>query len=296
MFETRHIVFAGLVPLLLSALLAWLETRRRSDRERTLRWSPVVGIGAGYLAAYALALDWPALHPRQSVDWLAPAGVVLTAFALLDTWRPLHPAGRAVAVLIALAAMSYLLVRPLLSPDRDLATEGWLILVIGTLVGAIWWAGADTLATRSTARIVLGAWCLTAIAVALLLTLSGSQKLGLIGGSLAAGLTGVTLAAWSGPTLKLQRPLLMLVVLLLTGVLVAGQAWITPPPPMWQVELLFLAPLLPWVVELTPMQRWPPLRKAIVSLALTAIPLVIVLITAAMAFRRASAAENYPSY
>src|SRR5690606_33713249 len=137
---------------------------------------------------------------------------------------------RAVAVLVALATMCYLLVRPLLDPARDLATEGWLIVIIGIVFGNLWWAGADALAERAEARTLLGTWSLTAIGIALLLMLSGSQKLGLIAGSLAAGVTGAALAAWSRPAVKLRRTTVVPMIILLTGVLVAGQAWMTPPP------------------------------------------------------------------
>lgn len=292
MLDTNQIIFVGLVPLLLVPLLAWVELRRRKQRGE-LRWSPGLGVGAALAIAYGFALQWPPLPPRQSVDWLAYVAGALALVALADAIRPLNRTVWTVLILALLAATSYLLVRPLLAPGRPTVTEGWTIAAVGLVAGVIWWIAGAAFSRRSDARTTSGVWFLTAAAVAMVMMLSGSQKIGMIAGAPAAAMAGLLLTTWLRPRLLLHPGALVPLAVLLTGVLIAGRAWITPAPPLWQMGLIFIAPLLPWVVELTPARRWQPMRRTALALVLTAIPLLIVQTAAVVTFNQRNTIAPY---
>src|SRR5688572_23306548 len=199
MFTPREILYTAAVPfgVALAVLLVAWRPWRRGDRAVTRgAWGAPLGIGAGFLAAFAL-LDGrlPAWPPGEARHWLfyfvsalALLGVVE---ALLHAWLPGAAWLRAEALLVVLAAGLFLLFQSMLRNEAWTALEaGTRLLGMTVLVHAAW-ASTEVLVLRlprPAGPLVLGGF---AMAVALVVMLSGSVVYGRLAGALAAA----TLAA-----------------------------------------------------------------------------------------------------
>jgi hypothetical protein len=300
MFEFQHILFGGVIPLALAIVLVIFDVRPwRRGAERSASWSVVLAVGMGFVVGYGFALGWPALPPRNANDWLLWGGIVFVLLGVVDgLLGGARRRGRrafilrGLLVLAGLGAMSYLQVAPLLKGLW--AGGGWAFIIAATVVGWLWWLQADRLAQRLDGRTLLAMWFLVAGAAAQLVMLSGSQSMGqAVGGMIAAlfGSLGVLLML---RVTRAPASVIMIVAPIVAGLLVNALAWLDPHPPAWRVGAVLLAPLLPWLVEPTPVRRWGWLSKTLIQLAMVVLPLTAMLASAAMEFAEKNAVGVSP--
>ncbi|MEM7247794.1 MAG: hypothetical protein AAF533_20825 [Acidobacteriota bacterium] len=179
------LVLAGLLPVVLSALGAWLGPRRP--------WLTVLGVGLALGCGLGSAIT-PAWPVREVLQWLPLALVVVLVLGLIEV-RELGPLALRIAITTVVSVVvTHSLLKPILSRWSDLHVIG-LLLGVAAVVGHLL-----TWGRRSVGRDGLGTLlglCLVGAASSGVTFLSGSARNAqLIGGWLATvgGLTLVSMA------------------------------------------------------------------------------------------------------
>lgn len=195
----------------LSLAIAWAMRKSGSDNAQAATWAFSLSLLVGVAA---LLSDSPsglvrAVWPREAVDWLAIAAIVLTVVA---QWQ--QPAGRmtlVVGVLLGILIVCRLLLGSVyLRPAGTSASSLVAIALGGTLIGLCWYLQLDRHESRNSLHEnkagTRTAWPEAAVhaavsfAAAATLGMSGSMQYGMIGGlaTLASCAAWLPTRIWPG--------------------------------------------------------------------------------------------------
>jgi hypothetical protein len=267
--------WAGLVlPAALAAAVpvaAWRIARGRASARDSRSWGAPAAVAAAFVAGYWALLGRPELPPLDALDWLFYLAPALAVVGTADAWLRLRFPARAVLIAASVAATFVLVAWPLLGGEASAR-----ILVAGALATASIVA-LDALAVRiSAAR--SGAILLAAAApAAVVVMLSGSQRLGQIGGLLAATAGGMLAVNFALGSAAVGRGTVVVFGTLAAGLLLCSYLYAELQTA--DAVLLAIAPNMAWVAYLVP-------RRA-GRLAAIFVQLGLVLGTAAIALVRA---------
>ena len=294
MFTPREILYTAAVPFAVAAtvlLAAWRPWRRGERGVRRGTWGAPLGVGAGFLAAFAL-LDggvptWPPGEARHWLFYFVVALAVLGVFeALLHAWLPGAAWLRAETVLVVLAAGVFCLFQSMLKNEAWTAWEaGRRLLGMTVLVHAAW-AATEVLALRlprPAAPLVLGGF---AAAVALVVMLSGSVLYGRLAGALAAATLSTVLVAFAAGGFSLARGGVTVIVPTAVAVLFLGYHYVDPGVTAANASLLLAALVAPWVTTIGPLRRKKPWVRTVIAVSLAAIPAVVAVLLAQRTFAK----------
>ncbi len=295
--DPQELVLVGvLAPALAAGVLLGLGWKawRREDEGIDGRWSGGPALALAFLLTFVLVSGLPASllpdSPRTptGLDWLAwlslPALLLLAFEHKLGRWK------HVLRGVVALAAVRLVLHNAFESTFAVDEGGKWLAgLTILYLV--LWAALARVCGQRSGASSPLVLWTL-ATGLAVLAGLTGSVKIGQLGGALAAGLGAATVIAWRRPRLTLSGSGVGMALLLLFGLGMNAHVFSYTEGP--EILLVASAPLFALLADLPPLRfKRPALRTATVML-LTALPIVVAITRAAIAF--AAEADEYGGY
>lgn len=285
MFTPRDVIFGAAVPALVGLVIllaAWRPWRAAGSAPRGLDWGGPLALCAGFLAGYAGIFSRPPFPPLDSVDWLFYLTIPLAVAALAVNTkdRALWLVGIAV---IMEGLSSGLLTLPLWqhtwSPVQGAAWVGGLEPLAAVTVLVL-----SAVARQSKGLPLPVAYLVLGGLAALTLLLSGSQKLGQLGGALAAALGPVLLLAWWSGRPFLSRGASLTLAILYLGLLAAGHFYASLTP--LNGALLAAAPLAAGVGLLPPLRRLRPLfTEALQALSVLA-PAIVAVALAAIEFRK----------
>jgi hypothetical protein len=322
MITARDILWGVVLPAGVAAaavLLGALFGRRW----RLRRAMVPLGIGIGFSVGFAaLVQRVPPAPPLDSVDWLFYAAVVVGALGAIDSFFWDVPAardGRAppdarvldyarderraprkslpfalarFAVVLALSAvLVWLLVRPLLVFNWT-GSSGYLRIALVALLMSLMWLALDALAARAGGRTMALGLAIVAALSALTVMLSGSQKLGQLGGLLTSALFAAAVLGLFFPSLLTARGMVLVYVMLHTSLALTASEHVYASLTTLNAILLLIAAPLGWICLLLPARRLA-LRAAAQVVAMV-VPAAAAAILAALAFARA--AQDYSDF
>ncbi len=278
---------------LLAAAWPW-----RKPHPRRLRVGWVLGLGAGIYAGCIVLGQWPRWPAPEDRDRLLvvllPAAIVIeTATAILPRPRwvvwlfRLALAGAAAPVLLYNSVYLADLSGPH-SAEWPPAQAAATLFALAALLAAVWGLLA-LLQARAAERSASPALALAGLAAALTVMLSGYYRGGLLGLPLAGAVAGATLASFAAPAERGKDGGPGVGVVGLFSVLLIGRFFGSLPTA--SALGLLLAPLLAWVGEAPGVRRLRPTLRALTSLGLVAVPLVVIVAYAAIRFAEDSAAH-----
>ena len=282
-----------------------------------------LGAGVAFSAAFAALMQRvPPVPPLDSVDWLFYAALVIGAVAAVDSvfWRE-QPALPGAApqretrvldystpdlhaprtstfaqlvrflVVIALAAvLVWLLVRPLLVFSWT-GRSGYYWIGGIALTMSLLWLALDVLARRAGGRTLALVMATAAALSALTILLSGSQKLGQLGGMLTAALFAVAVVGMFLPRASVARGMVPVYAALQTSLVVTASEHVYASLLTPHAILLLVAAPMAWLGQVVPARR--PRTRAAVQLVAGVAPAAVAAILAARAFARAATDYSY---
>jgi hypothetical protein len=198
----------------------WRVAHRRLSARDGRSWVGPAAVAAGFVAGYALLLGWPELPPLDAIDWLFFVTPALAVVGLWQVWREVDLAGRATSIIVVLGAVLLLVAWPVVTSDHRWAHSARLELQIASVMAIAALVPLDALAYRVSAARLYTILLAMAGPAAITLLLSGSQRIGQIGGLLAACAAGGLAAS-----LLLGRAAVARGTIVVFGVLLAGLVW-----------------------------------------------------------------------
>lgn len=297
MITARDILLGVLLPAAVAAMTVLLCAL--FVRSWRLRSAPVpLGIGLAFAAGFAALMQRvPPVPPLDSVDWLCYAALVTGAVAAIDSmsWESVSNVFalrllRFAVVLYLSCVLVWLLVRPLLVFNWT-GRSGYLWIAAITITMAMIWLALDTLAQRAGGRALAFAMASVAALTALTVMLSGSQKLGQLGGMLTAALFAVAVLGIFFPGVPVARGMVLVYATLHTSLVVTASEHVYASLRTPHAVLLLAAAPLAWLGQLAPARR--PRTRAAVQILATALPAAVAAILAAFAFARDATDYSY---
>ncbi len=291
-FFAQQIVWGAVLPALITAVLLaviWRAWRRDGVPSH---WATPLALAVGYLFAHwrivGLPMNFP---PVDSSEWLFVVAIVVGvwgAFEHLASSRPLwRDVGRAVLV----AAVSWLVLRPLMGNVWQGASAylWWLSLSVGWW---FWWSLQARVVDKVVGVPVPLALSMAAGGGALVLLWSNSSSLSQLSGAIAA-VTGVLvpLVFW-----RRQGSIGAGGVAFVAGLL--GMVWVNAiafvPVPGWRIIALAIASLTPlFASALLPGLKRKPVWAIAVCAVFTAAVLAAVMLPTYRAYVASATAYGY---
>ena len=220
--DPQELLLTGvLAPALAAGVLLGLGWRvwRREDADSDGRWSGAPALAIAFLLTFYLLSGMPVSllpdSPRTptGLDWLAwlavPAIFLLPLEQKLGRWKHL------LRGVVAVAMVRLVLNTAFESTFEADVGRRWLA-GLSALYMLIWAALTRVCGQRTGASSPLVLWTMAA-GLAVLAALTGSAKIGQLGGALAAALGAATVLAWCRPRLTLAGGGVGLALLLLFG-------------------------------------------------------------------------------
>ncbi len=289
MIEPLWLLLGLLLPAVASVAVL-LATRHRRCPAWLSQSGPSLAIATGFVVGYTATYGTPVFPPVESQQWLLtavlPATLIVSILGAINTVpSPIAWIGR---LALALGTPPLLLQSYLRYTWSTGQAFTW-IASLGVAIATVWallsrldakYAQAQTPSTRwwpLLLAIVAGG---TGIAI----MMSGSQTIAQLGLTLAAVLVAVLILP-GGSDQRTPRsspidiPFAVLVGLWLNGYFYAELL-------AWHTALLVLASLMPWVGLIPALRNRPPWQNTAIRLIATAIPIIIVIATAAIRFNR----------
>ena len=240
----KSLIEATIIAAIVSIATSFI-ARAAFPREKSSRYAGVLGLAAGYVAAF-YRLEPTHLVPSTSWDWLAWLVVaaaiigpisVASGVATVERW--------ALTAVFALAA-AWVLVPARTSPFR----ANYTVIFAGSLT--LWCSLLDCVTTPKNILAITGAIVVSALSGAALVAYGASIKIGGLAGVGAAGLAGcILLVVWSREV-TLIRGLLAAHSVILGGVLLNGYLYDMAWPPLLLVSV---SPLTLCLFEVGPLAR-----------------------------------------
>jgi hypothetical protein len=236
-------------------------------------WGAAVGIGAGFLAAFAL-LDGrlPAWPPAESRHFLYYLAVLVTVLAVLDAVVRWPNWLRQEAALVTSACAVGFLFRSLLRGETWPAWESaWRVVVMTVILHAAW-TSSELLVSRLprlAGPLVLFVFAAGAGGV---IMFSGSLVYGRLAGAIAAATLAGVLVAFMTRDFSLARGGVTVTVPVVVALLFLGHHYVDPGLTPANGVLLLSALALPWLAELPIVAKRPAWVRTWVALILAAAP------------------------
>ncbi len=279
MVNAQDILRAIVVPAIVSTIVALL------GRWRRWTWPMPVAIGAGFLTGAFLISGNPGLPPADGTDWLLWAAIPAIILGLIDAFV----SSRWGFLLSAIAGLvAYLIARPL-SPATVSISQLWTLSISVAAMGVALCAALRFAETKLGAGPVLVALSILFAATGIVVLSSNLRIVGIYGLAAAASLVPLSLIVRTGtqPT----RPIAIVGIALLSGLLVGGHLYPDPGISRLNAALLLTAPFLIAIAASIPVSS-RLLRASIGTVLITAL-VAWIAIPIALAAKKAAEGDPY---
>jgi len=293
----------GLLTLVVG-LLAWRPWGRGASLG-TGRAASTVALGGAFVLAWIILFGGlNQFPPTDATSWGVFLVMGLSVWGVVEALVKVPPPARIGVAMLGVSVFVYFLIKPLVVSKALAASQGASAMGGLTILILAWWASVELLERRGFERTteesstpMSGQNGLTSAGVLLVLTttiamvhgMSGSFSFSQKAGFMSAGIGGIALVAlWAvtrSRTMSLAHgPVLVVVagagMLLATGRFYSEITWAST----W---LIVLIPFAPWLADVGPVGRWTqgkPVRGALVRIGLSAVPAMVALSLAGLAF------------
>jgi hypothetical protein len=249
---TRADLWAGLLlPAAVTAgllIVACRATRRRMPARDSRSWAGPLATGAGFVAGYLALFGWVGLPPGDAVNWLFFLAPALALVGTVVACGRMALPGRLLLIALVVPLSLVLLSWPLLSAQGAASGELETRLSIAAALAIATVAGLDALSARISAARFDAILLAASAPAAIVLMLSGSQRLGQVGGILSATAAAALAAHLILGPAAVARGVGLVFATLLAGLLWCGNLYaeLTTPDAL----ILAVAPNLAWLAEL----------------------------------------------
>jgi Protein of unknown function (DUF2484) len=267
-----HSIFLGFViPLAVAAAIMFVFRRA---------WAAAIAAGLAYTVGHWQLVGIPGFPPLDNFHWLFFTAVVATIVGVIESSAKMSWWLVALLRLLAVGGLADVLLSPL--PDA-LPVAGALVWAASiTLIGAAVWAETSRASAKLTGATPAAVWLLVIGAATLAVGFTGSIKLLQLGGALVAGLIPVVIFAATRPNRPIARGICAISTLILVGLLTMGRFYSALPD--YVALILLLSPLWILLASVLDHIRKRSRAAAAVTLILTAVPLLIIVTSLAVAF------------
>lgn len=239
-----------------------LAAAKWSTRGDSLWAGPAIGLAYTAGQAAIAMPSFPPLDVTDRIPWIALAAMLL---ALAEATWPFAPRLRLLGRALLLTLILGTMLGPVISAgDFTWTTIGWLSATAVTAVLA--WLNLWVIEGASQGRDAYRSLMLTTGGAALVLLLSGSAALCLLGVVLTVSLAAARLAAWHrAPVSGLITGVAVLTALILEGYVYASM-------PLWSALLLAAAPAGTWITRAMPLREKAGITAAVLGTLAVLIP------------------------
>lgn len=294
MLTLRDIVFTVALPAAWSAivlLIAWRPWRGRAPIAERFWGGPLALAGSLTLSFVGALRGPPPFPPNEVTDWLPYIAVAAAVIGMADATLQIPRNVRWAIGCGCIAAATWLLIRPLPAETHSLLTKlGWLVM--RAVIWGGWWIAIDALSHDSRGASVPRDLLIVTASSALVLMMSGSKLLGLLGGSLAASLA-VFVAVGLFAELSMARGGVLVLATLLSGLLICGLFYASLS--RGNAVLLLLAAVLTAAGRFRPVRNLTGWKQHVVRIVLVSVPAGLALALAAAEFAK-SMSESGSGY
>ena len=281
MITLQDILYGVLLPAAIALTVMLVAWRPWSSGSPKGYWGGALAIGAAFIAALINMQPRPAFPPALAEDWLFHVAWMVVIVGLVLAFVKVPFAVRAVIAAVTSAAVTYLVLQPLIKRTWS-AQES-----------AIW---VGSISAGMTLVFVLHEWisekkhdasvplvmALTAGGLGLFMMFSNSQSYGQRAGVLAAATAAITVVAIWSKKLSLARGGVLAFVLLFGGLLTTCYAYPDKVVP-YRLLLIAAAPIVGLLPAITPLKGW---KRWTAVVLLTALPLGGALLPAGLQFMK----------
>jgi hypothetical protein len=270
------ILYGVLVPLTISIfvqLVAWFVRRKRLPASDS-NWPETLAVGLAFLAGFVGLFGKPAFPPTEAMHRLAYLAAAIAILGLVDSIFGL-PAGLRAGTrsYVGLAALAFLAWPMFGQQWTPLESAAWMAGLGAALL--IYWSTLDALPLIVPRLSLLLIVLATLIAGSLTLLSSGSAKLALLAGVLAASVGPGLILCWITKRRVLDRGTLSIVVVVQAGLLFAG--YFFGELTKWFAVLLAVAPLTMWFDRIFFVRDLRPWLRGLICLVVGIAPLALAL-------------------
>ncbi|MBI3837523.1 MAG: hypothetical protein HY288_06280 [Planctomycetia bacterium] len=269
MFLLRDLLAGVELPIVLTAgtlAVGWFALRHRHGARDSRSWAGPLALGVGFAGGYWALFGLPAFPPLDAIEWLFLLTPGLVLLGLLDSLGRVPLQVRVVSIAASAPASMLLLSWPLLNGNNYDSRQA-VLFATATMLLVGWIAAMDGLAARVSAAQLSAILFCAAAPAALVLLLSGSQRLGQIGGVLAATQFAGSLVNYALGPAALGRGVIVVFGVLFGGLLLSGYSYAELRPE--NALMLLAAPLMSWLALLLAWQfRGLPLAATQLALVL----------------------------
>ncbi|MFT7486340.1 MAG: hypothetical protein ACI9F9_002195 [Candidatus Paceibacteria bacterium] len=294
--DPTQIIFGGVVaPALVAGLILTLACKvwSKEPQQTTGAWAGAPALCAAFVVGFILLLGEPASVGPDSdrtptgLDWIfwisLPCALFLPLSPRQGLWAQL------IRLIVGVTLIRYVL-RSQFESNWSYA-EGWQWLAGLSALFLGLWAALERLTSRpppASSPIIL--WTLTT-SLAVLAAMTGSAKIGQLGGTVAAGLGAAQILSWRKPGFNLAGSGTAMVLTLVFGL--GLNAYFYSYTPGVDILLLASAPFLALLTELPAMRKLKPGRRTLVTYSLFALPIAVALTRAGIELLNASDEYDY---
>jgi hypothetical protein len=288
MLSTNDIVFGVVLPFVLASAILKLANMFASARS----WPGPLAIGVAFTLAFACIEGFAhVLAPASAVPWLFYAGLFFTAIGLLDASGRRPAWLRAVVIFLTTAAAAAVILKFNFSNQTWNALHGALWLSGIGIVGVIWWACFEAVASEEGVVMPIAGMLISGIA-GLVIMLVADQTVGQALGAMGMALAGAAaVVGWFG-NISLARG--TAAVIASVGICALAAAYFVSDVPILDLALVGVAPLL------LAGSAWLPIRRrwlrAVMRLVIVMVPLGVALALAVAQFQREAAERSADPY
>jgi hypothetical protein len=246
MFVLRDFLAGVMLPAALTAatlVAAWRASRHHHGARDSRSWAGPLAIGLGFACGWWALFGTSQFPPLDATEWLFLLTPALVVLGLLDSLARVPLQVRVASIAASVPASMWLLLWPLLRAN-NFDSRQVVLFATATALLVGWIAAMDALAPRVSATQLSAILFCAAAPAACVLLLSGSQRLGQIGGVLAA----TQLAAWAvnyalGPA-AVGRGVILVFGILFGGLLLSCYSYAELS--LTDALLLLASPVVSW--------------------------------------------------
>jgi hypothetical protein len=246
MFVLRDLLAGVLLPAVLTAgtlVGAWRASRHRQGARDSRSWAGPLAIGVGFGGGCWALFGTPQFPPLDATEWLYLFTPILIVLGLFDSLARTPVPVQIIFTVTSVPASLFLLLWPLLK-GNEYDSPHVIIFAVASILIVGWIAAMTPLAARVSAAQLSAILFCTAAATALTLLASGSQRLGQMGGVLAATQLAVWMVNYALGPAAVGRGVIPMFGILFGGLLLSGNSYAELVLP--DVLTLLAAPLLSW--------------------------------------------------
>lgn len=272
-FTLNDILFGGVVPVIVAAVILAVTRRFKSDAME--RYSASIAVAAAFFAGYGL-LSLAPWSPSTHWHWFPYAVLVSAIVGPITCASGLMTVERGVLFVLAALVTGWVLV----PTWEDLDPSRMTHLVTYVVYVSVWSLLFRPLVSRNPGPMLPIVLWATMTAISVLLALAGSLRFAQLAIALSGGLFGIVLIAFFRRDQQHLRGITLLMAIAGIGALLIGRVNSFSEVPLASYVMIPIAPLTAWIGSVGPPTQWTGAKRVA---AVVALPLLVLAVAIGIA-------------